>query len=157
MGIRNSKRSQIKIHSDSSSPNKIIKLSYNFEREIPNSERRDIIYVREKAICEVNQLKLEIGFISPIFFVEKKGGGHRPHCHKSQGSKWFHGLQTFQDGGRQSDKRHNPTEALVNKNRSERCLFYDSNLQCRSKIPGISLGGKIYQFLCLPFGITVAP
>lgn len=34
--------------------------------------------LEKKAICEVNQLKSEISFISPIFFGREKGRGHRP-------------------------------------------------------------------------------
>ena len=78
MGFRNSKRSQITIHPDSPSPNKIIKLSYNCEREIQNSERRDSIYVREKSHLRSKPTKVGNRLHKPTFLVEKKGGGHRP-------------------------------------------------------------------------------
>ena len=52
------------------------------------------------------------------------------------------GVQTFQNGGYQSSKRYDSAVRLVDKSRSERCIFHNPNLQCRSKISQISLGGE---------------
>ena len=46
------------------------------------------------------------------------------------------------NGGHQSSKRYDLVGRLINKSRSERCIFHNPNLQCRSEISQISLGGE---------------
>lgn len=65
-------------------------------------------------------------------------------CNKSEGINWSHGFQTFQNGRYKLSKGPNSTRGLTNKDRSKRCLhvLYNSNLQCKPKMPEISLRGK---------------
>lgn len=55
-------------------------------------------------------------------------------CYKYRRLEWLDGVQAFQNGGYQSSKGYDSTRRLVNTSGSERCLFYNPNLQCRSKV-----------------------
>jgi len=71
--------------------------------------------------------------------------------------KQTHTLPAFQDGGVVFAEGYASSKRLYDKIGSERCLFFGTPRYTISKVCEFSVEEKIYQFLCMCFGLGPAP
>ena len=93
------------------------------------------------------------GFVSQIFLVPKKDGGHRLVVN-FEGSKQVHSRGAFQDGGVLHGEGSCETRGLVGKIGSKGCLLSGADRPQSPKVSSVLVAG---QFHCLPFGLSCAP
>ena len=91
----------------------------------------------------IQQVKSEPGeFLSNLFLVNKKGGGHRPVI------KFLNSFIPYQHFTMEGSS---PRTLLFDKDRSKRCLFGHTSRQKLKKIYSFSMGKKFIQIPLLMF------
>ena len=86
----------------------------------------------------------------------KEGRGHQTSC-EPEGSQFSCPTGALQGGRHTPTEGHSTPRGLDDKGRSERRQFFNPSQPPRQEILRFRWQGKMYQFNCLPFGLSSAP
>ena len=126
-----------------------------FSKEKNELINKEIISMLEKkAICQVEHSK--DGFLSPIFLVEKKGGGQRPVINLRDLNGYMVYRHFKMEGINQVKDMIQQGDWLIKVDMKD-AYFPIPICNVDQKYLRFPWEGNVYQFQCLPFGITVAP
>ena len=126
-----------------------------FSKEKNELINKEIISMLEKkAICQVEHSK--DGFLSPIFLVEKKGGGQRPVINLRDLNGYMVYRHFKMEGINQVKDMIQQGDWLIKVDLKD-AYFTIPICNVDQKYLRFPWEGNVYQVHCLPFGITVAP
>ena len=111
--------------------------------------------VKQGSHCRDPKL-LGSGIYQQLFSRREKGWG-QPTSNKLETPKSFHTLPALQDGGFALSSKHSKEGRLHVQTGFEACILFSSIKSGIHKICAVSLLGKLYEFLCLCFGLGPAP